>query len=256
MGSEIDTLEVRLTSMLGQLQTECGILERIVYKNKNQHRRCSYFQHILKVRRGLRLLQSAKLEELVDSCFLVITGKRPKQKVHLLESLKRRKCDGGKHNIMERLLGAARLLLLTVEPMLMAATEISILLARSFFTGFSLTMLALLARLRVLVQQKKQSVKISQEGIEVSREFYSNNDEVVTLECVWKLDKFVSLERTYKSNTGSPNGDLKEDASIGTSTVKYQTIESFIGDDELVHERVDSDQMGEKCPSYFKGGQD
>ncbi|KAG7957556.1 hypothetical protein I3843_11G182000 [Carya illinoinensis] len=249
MGSEIDTLEVRFTSMLGQLQTECGILERIVYKNKNQHRRYSYFQHILKVRRDLRLLHSAKLEELVDSCVLVITGKRPKQKVHLLESLKRRKCDGGKHNIMERLLGAARLLLLTVEPMLMAATEISILLARSFFTGFSLTMLALLARLRVLVQQKKQSVKISQEGIEVSREFYSNNDEVVTLECVWKLDKFVSLERTYKSNTGSPNGDLKEDASIGTSTVKYQSIESFIGDDELVHERVDSDQMGEKCPS-------
>ncbi|KAF5478867.1 hypothetical protein F2P56_005394 [Juglans regia] len=147
-------------------------------------------------------------------------------------------------------------------------------------------MLALLARLRALVQQAtispaptdkrklllqaltlaicrkassllvtvlKQSVKISQEGIEVFREFYPNNDEVVTLECVWKLDKFVSLERTYKSNTGSPNGDLKEDASIGTSAVKYQSIESFIGDDELVHERVDSDQMGEKCPSHFKG---
>lgn len=37
------------------------------------------------MRRDLRLLRSAKLEELVDSCFLVLTGKRPKQKVHLLE---------------------------------------------------------------------------------------------------------------------------------------------------------------------------
>jgi hypothetical protein len=37
------------------------------------------------VRRDLRLLQSAKLEELVDFCFLVITGKRPKQTVHILE---------------------------------------------------------------------------------------------------------------------------------------------------------------------------
>ncbi|RHN78777.1 hypothetical protein MtrunA17_Chr1g0169631 [Medicago truncatula] len=27
---------------------ECGILERLVYKNKNQHCRCSYFQHLMK----------------------------------------------------------------------------------------------------------------------------------------------------------------------------------------------------------------
>ncbi|XP_041012508.1 uncharacterized protein LOC121255995 isoform X2 [Juglans microcarpa x Juglans regia] len=269
MGSEIDTLKERLTSMLGQLQTECGILERMAYKNKNQHRRCSYFQYILKVRRDLRLLKSTKLEELVDSCFLVITGKRPKQKLHLLESLKRRKCDGGKHNFMERLLGAARLLSLIVEPILMAAAEISILLARSFFMGFSMTMLALLARLRVLVQQilhdvvsifnmvssisqKKQSVKINQEGIEVFREFYPTNEEVVTLECVWKSDKFVLLERMCKSNTGSPDEDLIEDASLGASAVKYLHVESFLGDDELVPKKVDSDQMGEKGPSHVK----
>jgi hypothetical protein len=49
MGSEVETLEESLTSMLGQLQVECGILERMVYKNKNQHRRCSYFQYLLKV---------------------------------------------------------------------------------------------------------------------------------------------------------------------------------------------------------------
>jgi hypothetical protein len=50
MGSEVETLGERLTSMLGQLQTECGILERMVYKNKNQHRRCSYFRYLMKVR--------------------------------------------------------------------------------------------------------------------------------------------------------------------------------------------------------------
>ncbi|GLT72629.1 hypothetical protein SLA2020_445460 [Shorea laevis] len=268
MGSEVETLEQRLTSMLGQLQEECGILERMVYKNKNQHRRCAYFQYLMKVRRDLRLLQSAKLEELVDSCFLVITGKRPKQKVHLLESLKRRKCDGGKHNFMERLLGAARLLSQMVGPMLMAATEISILLARSFFMGFSLTILGLLARLRVLVQQilldvvsafnmisslsqKKQYIKINQEGIEVFREFYPTNEDFVTLDCVWKSDKFVLLERMHKSETGSQDRDLKEDASLGALAVKYRTIESFLGDDELVPERVDADQTAEKSPSHI-----
>ncbi|KAM3696480.1 hypothetical protein ACB098_06G042100 [Castanea mollissima] len=268
MDSEVETLEQRLTSMLGQLQVECGILERMVYKNKNQHRRCLYFQYLLKVRRDIRLLQSAKLEEIVGSCFLVITGKRPKQKVHLLESLKRRKCDGGKYNFMERLLGAARLLSQMVEPMLKAATEISILLARSFFIGFSLTILALLARLRVLVQQilldvvsvfkmvsslsqRKQSVKISQEGIEVFREYYPTNEEFATLECVWKSDKFVLLERTPKSKTGSQVGDLIEDVSLGASAVKYQSIESFLGDDEVVPIRVDAAQMDKKDPSHI-----
>ncbi|XP_065875613.1 uncharacterized protein [Euphorbia lathyris] len=181
MDTEIRSLEDRLKSFLEQLNTEYGIFERIVYKNKNQHRRSSYFQYLLKVRRDLRLLQSAKLDEILACCFHVFTGKKPKQKLHLLES----------HvpDFMERLLGAARLLSQMVEPMLKAATEISILLAQSFFMGFSLTILASLARLRVLVQQilldfvstfnmvsslsqKKQSVKITQEGIEVFRDFY------------------------------------------------------------------------------------
>nr|XP_027062111.1 uncharacterized protein LOC113688491 [Coffea arabica] len=110
MDSEFEVVEERLKTFLGQLQTEFGILDRIVYKNKNQHRRCSYFQYLLKVRRDLRLLQSAKLEEILNSCFMVIHGKRPKQKLQLLESLKRRRCDGGKYNFLERLLGAVRLL--------------------------------------------------------------------------------------------------------------------------------------------------
>ena len=41
--------EEKLKSLLGQLEAERGILERIVYKNKNQHRRSSYFQYLLKV---------------------------------------------------------------------------------------------------------------------------------------------------------------------------------------------------------------
>ncbi|XP_070675362.1 uncharacterized protein [Malus domestica] len=121
MDSDAEALEEKLASLLGQLQAEAAILERMVYKNKNQHRRGSYFQHLMKVRRDLRLLQSTKLEELFGCCFQSITGNRPKQKLHLLESLKKRKCESGKHNFMERLLGAARLLSQMVETMLKAA---------------------------------------------------------------------------------------------------------------------------------------
>ncbi|XLS82387.1 hypothetical protein HN51_048218 [Arachis hypogaea] len=78
-----------------------------------------------KVSRDIKLLQSTNLEELVSSCLLVIEGDRSKQKVHLfreffismyrwfseaIKVLKRKKCDNGKYNFIERLLGAARLL--------------------------------------------------------------------------------------------------------------------------------------------------
>ncbi|XP_050219869.1 uncharacterized protein LOC126670234 isoform X2 [Mercurialis annua] len=250
MGTEVEVIEGRLKSFLEQFKTECGIFERIVYKNKNQHRRSSYFHYLLKVRRDLRLLQSAKLEEILASCFHVITERKPKQKVHLLESLKWKKCNLRVPNFMERLLGAARLLSQMVEPMLKAATEISTLLARSFFMGFSLTVLALLARLRVLVQQilldavsafnmvsslsqKKQSVKITQEGLEVFREYYPIDKEFITLDCIWEMDKFVLLETTHNIDVKSQDEDLGE-ASNERSALQYTSIESFLGDDSQI----------------------
>ncbi|XP_057474822.1 uncharacterized protein LOC130762949 isoform X2 [Actinidia eriantha] len=249
MGSEIEIVEKRLNSFLGQLQVEFGILDRLVYKNKNQHRRCSYFQYVLKVRRDLRLLQSAHLEEIFSSCFLVIHGTRPKQKVQLLESLKKRKCHSGKHNFLERLLGGARLLSQMVEPMLKAATEISTLLARSFFMGFSVTILALLARLRVLVQQilldvvtifnmvsslsqKQQSVKLTQEGFEVFREYYPKNEQAVFLDCVWETDKFVLHESVSGSEPEREDREIGEEP-VGASLIQYQSIEVLLGDDEF-----------------------
>ncbi|KHM99595.1 hypothetical protein glysoja_006438 [Glycine soja] len=266
MGTEFETIEARITSMLPQLQSECGILQRMVYKNKNQHRRSSYFQRLLKVRRDLRLLQSANMEELVSSCLLVIKGDRPKQKLHLL--LKRRKCDGDKHNFMERLLGAARLLAEMVEPILKAASEVSVLFAQSFFMGFSVTIMALLARLRVLVQQilldvvslfnmvsslsiSKQSIKITHNGIEVFRDFYPVSDDFVTLECVWKSDKFILLERKHKTNDESHVEDSGGNVSVQTSDVNYNSIESFLGDDQLFHERVEADVVAKEDPNHI-----
>ncbi|POO00406.1 hypothetical protein TorRG33x02_038190 [Trema orientale] len=275
MGSEAETLEEKLTALLGQLQTECGILERMVYKNKNQHRRCSYFQYLLKVRRDLRLLQSARLGEILNSCFQVITGKRPKQKIHLLESLKRGKFEVENYNFMERLLGAARLLSRMVEPMLKAAVYplfvdyISVLLAQSFFMGFCLTILALLARIRVLVQQilldvvlvfnmvsslsqKKQSVKITEDGLEVFREVFPTKEDFVTLECVWKSDKFELLERMQMSGIASHYIELEGQTSSRASCVQYQSIESFLGEGKLPSEGVNKDCTAEKVLAHIK----
>ncbi|KAK6934418.1 Nucleolus and neural progenitor protein-like, N-terminal domain, partial [Dillenia turbinata] len=261
-----EDIEERLKSFIPQLQSEGEILERIVYKNKDQHRRCSYFRYLLKVRRDLKLLLSAHLEEILDSCFLVINGKKPKQKVHLLESLKKKKCDGGKYNFLEQLLGVTRILSEMSEPILRAAIEISILLARSFFMGFSITVLTLLGRLRVLIQQilldvvtvfnmvsslsqRQQSVKITQDEIEcffspglqvqVFREYYPRNEEVITLECVWELDKFVLHESINKNEPNCSNCDPEAAILHGAPVIQYQSTEAFLGEHDSKEANMD-----------------
>ncbi|WOG90552.1 hypothetical protein DCAR_0309796 [Daucus carota subsp. sativus] len=247
MDSEIGSLEeARLESLIKELRVEYGILDKLVYKNKNQHRRSSYFQYLLKVRRDLRLLlQSDNLETTLNSSFLVVHGKRPKQKVQLLESLKRRKCDG-KHTFLDQLLASARLLSQIIEPMVKAAMEISALIARSFFMGFSLTVMALLARLRVLVQQilldvvsvfnavsslsrKEQSVKLTQDGLEVYRDLYPAIEQSVYLDCVWKTDKFVLFESINVPVNKNQDANLL-DVYPGESAVQYQRTETLLGD--------------------------
>lgn len=269
MASQVHVVEERIKSFLCQLEAESGILERIIYKNKNQHRRCFYFQYLLKVRRDLKLLHSVHLDELLDSCFHVISGRKAKQKANLLESLKRNRCHTGKFNFLERLLGAARLLSEMVEPMLKAAAEISTLLARSFFMGFSLMTLALIARLRVLVQQmlldvvtvfnevssiaqKKQSIKITQDGIEVFREYYPAVEEVVTLECVWKTDKFVLKETASKCEMEHQDGSLEGGKTPTGKSVRYECIEAFLGDDEIDPEKADAENNNEERVSNLK----
>ncbi|XP_039138998.1 uncharacterized protein LOC120276341 [Dioscorea cayenensis subsp. rotundata] len=209
--SDFSVIEERLRVLLRQLQTESGILERIVYKNKNQHRRCPYFKSLLKVRRDVNLLNSAMLGDVLSVLFPIIDGKKPAQKAFFISRVNK-KSPCGKYNYLERLLGIARLLSQMAEPILKASIQISFLLAKSFFTGFSVTILALLARLRVLVQQilldivvvfnkvsslsqKKHDVKLTQEGLEVFREFYPSHVHDQILECVWKEDKFVLIEK-------------------------------------------------------------
>ncbi|KAK4780436.1 hypothetical protein SAY87_016542 [Trapa incisa] len=269
MGSEVEILEQRLKTIMGQLHSEFSIFERIVHKNKNQHRRCKYFQYLLKVRRDFRLLQSAKLEELMNSCFNAISENNPKQKISLLESLKRRKCDGRRPNFLERLHGVARLLSQAIEPILKAAEQISVVLSQSFFMGFSLTALSLLARMRVLAQQilldvvsvfnmvtsisqKRQSIKLTQEGTEIFSEYYPIYQDYVILECIWKADKFVLMETAQKIEIESQVQNLDKNGSLAEVQVLYESIEAFLELEDEEHDLIpkvtEINQAGDGCP--------
>uniref|UniRef100_A0A453L7I5 Uncharacterized protein n=1 Tax=Aegilops tauschii subsp. strangulata TaxID=200361 RepID=A0A453L7I5_AEGTS len=50
VGSAEEGEEHRLRAALRHLQAEAGVLERLVYKHRNQHRGDAYFQYLLKVR--------------------------------------------------------------------------------------------------------------------------------------------------------------------------------------------------------------
>ncbi|WVZ65473.1 hypothetical protein U9M48_014828 [Paspalum notatum var. saurae] len=238
--------EERLRAALCHLQAEAGVLERLVYKHRNQHRGAAYFQYLLKVRRDLKLLLGAGLAEVLNAVFPVLACRKPANTI-LVRNKQAKKKLGSNHSHHERLLGVARLLSQMSEPVMKAAmypvtrsqkevvvhlrlaylkcpkflnlhySQITFLLARSFFVDLCTAVFSLLARVRVLVQQmlldvvsiynkvtdltdRKQAVKISIGGVQAFREYYpSMNDACTILECMWVKDKFVLRENIKDS---------------------------------------------------------
>ncbi|GFZ12506.1 hypothetical protein Acr_23g0008910 [Actinidia rufa] len=82
------------------------------------------------------------------------------------------------------------------------------------------------------LSQKQQSVKLTQEGFEVFREYYPMNEQAVFLDCVWETDKFVLHESVSRSEPEHEDREIGEE-SVGASLIQYQSIEVLLGDDEF-----------------------
>lgn len=238
-GSAEEGEEQRLRAALRHLQAEAGVLERLVYKHRNQHRGAAYFQYLIKVRRDLKLLLGSNIAEVINAVFPVIACRKPANTI-LVPNRQGKKKPGANHSHYKRLLGVARLLSQMVEPVIKGAVQITLLLARSFFIEFCTAVLALLARVRVLIQQmlidvvsvynkvtdltdRKQAVKITIDKVQAFREYYpSSNDPSIFLECVWMNDKFVLHERTTATCPKTQNEDHKPCAP--DSSIQYETL--------------------------------
>ncbi|CAI0379957.1 unnamed protein product [Linum tenue] len=131
----------------------------------------------------------------------VITGRKPKQKMYLLESLKWRQSVSGVPNFLERLLGAARLLSQMVEPILKAATYPILLNVASLSNTVS------------SLAQNKQSVKINKKGIDVG-----------SPTCVFQITDnggdIEKMEVDHPDKEGSSLMKKDEDLSAGSPTQK------------------------------------
>ena len=68
--------------------------------------------------------------------------------------------------------------------------------------------------------------------MQVFREYYPTNEEFVTLECVWETDKFVLIERIKKIGMKNQDGDPRENISLETSTIQYQSIKALLAGEQ------------------------
>ncbi|XP_062193954.1 uncharacterized protein LOC133897296 isoform X2 [Phragmites australis] len=204
--------EQRLRAALRHLQAEAGVLERLVYKHRNQHRGGAYFQYLLKVRRDLKLLLGAGLSEVLNAVFPVLACRKPANTI-LVPIKQRKKKPGANHSHHERLLGIARLSSQMIEPVMKAAIQISFLLGRSFFVDLCTAIFSLLARVRVLIQQA------------VREYFPTIVNAGIILECVWAKDKFVLHEKMKDSCQEIEDEDQKSRAP--ESSIQYETLGLF-----------------------------
>ncbi|KAF9613370.1 hypothetical protein IFM89_007448 [Coptis chinensis] len=235
--------EGRIKSFLVHLESEAAILDRIAYKGKNQHRRAFYFQYLLKVRRDVKLLKLAGLEEILNYFQAIISSKK-------------RKVDIDKHYLLSRLLGVARLLSQMVEPMIKAAIfvpKVGIGKHEFLLKWFGLQTLPMLLDVVSVFNmvssnsQTAQSTVLNLKGVEVIREHHPSDNNSIALECVWETDKFVLLEKTSNSETKNQVKHVEDgtDPLLKSSNIQYQTIEAFFGGDELDCPNMDTDSSSE-----------
>uniref|UniRef100_A0A0D9XFD4 Nucleolus and neural progenitor protein-like N-terminal domain-containing protein n=1 Tax=Leersia perrieri TaxID=77586 RepID=A0A0D9XFD4_9ORYZ len=207
--------ERRLRGALRSLQQEAGVLERLVYKHRNQHRGAAYFQYLLKVRRDVRLLLAAGVWDVLAAIFPVLASRKPANTI-LAVNRQSKKKPGANHSHHERLLGVARLLSQMVEPVMKGAVG-------ACFAGKSEGSGPTVYNKATDLIDRKQTVKISIGGAQAFREYYpSSNDARTFLECVWVKDKFLLHEKT-KGNCEKAQAEDQKSCASG-SAVLYETL--------------------------------
>uniref|UniRef100_A0A0D9XFD3 Nucleolus and neural progenitor protein-like N-terminal domain-containing protein n=1 Tax=Leersia perrieri TaxID=77586 RepID=A0A0D9XFD3_9ORYZ len=224
--------ERRLRGALRSLQQEAGVLERLVYKHRNQHRGAAYFQYLLKVRRDVRLLLAAGVWDVLAAIFPVLASRKPANTI-LAVNRQSKKKPGANHSHHERLLGVARLLSQMVEPVMKGAVG-------ACFAGKSEGSGPTVYNKATDLIDRKQTVKISIGGAQAFREYYpSSNDARTFLECVWVKDKFLLHEKTKDMENAEGCSDM-ENAEGLNSPVKLPDV-TLANQPETTHCHHDED---------------
>ncbi|RIA90700.1 hypothetical protein C1645_822997 [Glomus cerebriforme] len=139
-----------------ELWDEANILERLYYKNKNQHQRAGYFRKIIEVRKVLKRIKEMEINELMSefmgTFYSTKIGKIrstwdqvPSQEMVIF--------------IMNRLIGIVLLMNKALNIYSDAFNTFNILLRQTEFMSFALACLAILARLNILTRVILEEIK-------------------------------------------------------------------------------------------------
>lgn len=200
---EVKSIQNRLRGLLTQVWEDNAIFQRIMYKNQNQHRRTVYFRRLLQVRRDLLLLESFPLKEIVEALPHCISFSKqkalpPKAVLNSLGQGLQSK-EQMILTVQRRLLGVSRLLQMMADPILNAGLAIEGLLSQAFFMPFALTVLALLARFRMILIKALYEVISAFNLVSASVKKLEipsvQTDVPLCLECRWDGVKLVFFEK-------------------------------------------------------------
>ncbi|KAL2632859.1 hypothetical protein R1flu_004338 [Riccia fluitans] len=146
---EAKQVQSRLKEQLKQFRTEVDIFLRLMYKNKNQHRHALYYRRLQQVRRDLKLLDYAALDQNVEDFTRWTFPFKPSR-----NNVEQRNLEADQvSSTLCVFLSAVRILNQIDKPILAASTQLLGLLTQGFFMSLGVTLFSLLARLRALSQQ-------------------------------------------------------------------------------------------------------
>ncbi|CAI2167835.1 9477_t:CDS:2 [Funneliformis geosporum] len=139
-----------------EIWDESNILERLYYKNKNQHQRSIYFRKIVEIRRILKRIKEMEINELmsgfIGNFYSTKIGKTqntwdqvPSQEMVVF--------------VMNRLICVALLMNKALDTFIDAFDTFNALLRQTEFMSFALTCLAILARLNILTRVLLEEIK-------------------------------------------------------------------------------------------------
>ncbi|EFJ38350.1 hypothetical protein SELMODRAFT_437283 [Selaginella moellendorffii] len=128
---------------ISSLQREDALLERLIYRSKSQHRGTLHFRKLHQARRSLKLLRVAASDTFLSALDF-----------HLEPAVKRRRnknvASESKEAVLNILWGVSRILHELNAPILGASKQMAGLLEQGRFMSYTLTVLSILARIRVL----------------------------------------------------------------------------------------------------------
>ncbi|KAG0590598.1 hypothetical protein KC19_1G113100 [Ceratodon purpureus] len=246
---EARLIQGRLKDLFTQVWDENATFQRIMYKNQNQHRRALYFRRLMQVRRDLLLLHSFGLKDVFETlpyCVSISKQKALPPKA-VLGSLG----QGLKSKeelvliVQRRLLGAARLLQMMSDPILSASSVMEGLLSQSFFMPFALTVLAMLARFRVLLMQALYEmisafnlVSAFLQKMEIAS---VRADVPLFIECSWDGVKLAFFEKAPPPQAPSPPEELIPLPTCVSDAANLPDVGWFIDDrSTLAKEKLQS----------------